>query len=137
MTAIVYDGKTLSADRKFSSEGVFKGYDKKLHRWSRGWYAASGKYDDLTMFPMWLEDRDVRWKPKGSFNGLFSEGKKVFEVMYSLVPMKCVPPIGIGSGGEFCEILCHEGYTGKEAIKAVSKYVYSVGGKIDSVEVNK
>lgn len=135
MTAIIWDGKTLAADRKLTREGCVSGYEKKISKWSKGYVASAGRYDDFIMFKQWVEDRDIKWKPHGNFQGLFIEGKQVFEVIKTLIPMPVIAPFGIGSGGVFCELLVRECYTAKEAIQAVSRFMISVGGKVDVVTV--
>lgn len=84
---------------------------------------------------IWIEDRDYKFKPHRGFHGLFTEDGKVYEIQSDLIPMVADIPLGIGSGGTDCETLCRIGFTGKEAVAAVSKWNVTVGGKIDVVKV--
>lgn len=135
MTAIIWDGKTLAADRKLTREGCISGYEKKISKWSKGYMASAGRYDDFILFKEWVEDRDMKWRPHENFQGIFTEGLKVFEVIKTLIPMPAIAPLGIGSGGVFCELLVREGYTAKEAVQAVGRFMTSVGGKVDVVTI--
>lgn len=135
MTAIIWCGKTLAADRKLTREGCISGYQKKISKWSKGYVASAGRYDDFIMFKQLVEDRDIKWRPHSNFQGIFTEGKHVFEVLRTLITMPAIAPFGIGSGGVFCELLVREGYTAKEAVQAVSRFMTSVGGRVDVVTV--
>lgn len=133
MTAIIYDGKSIAADRRLTKDERLAGTVKKIWKWSHGVWAAAGRYDDSIEFPKWLEDRDYKFKPHKNFHAIYTEGKKVYELIWTLIPMPAQIPLGIGIAGHDCELLCLLGYTAKEAAEAVKKVHTAVGGKIDVV----
>jgi hypothetical protein len=135
ITAIIYDGKTIAADRRMTRDDRISGEMKKIHKWSDGYWAAAGRLDDACEFADWLEDRTYKFKPHTGFQAVYSESGRVYEILRSLIPMPALAPLGIGSAGTDCELLVRLGYTGKEAIEAVKKVHPTVGGKIDVVTI--
>ena len=136
MTAVVWDGKTLAADRKITAGNTLSGYRKKIIKWSGGYFAYAGVLTDAILYKQFLED-DIETFESDGFHALVVMGKQVFEVTapdYVFLPVFI--PTGIGSGGVQAEVLCRVGYTAKKAIAAVCKWDTSCGGKIDTLEVN-
>ena len=135
MTAIVYDGKTLAADRLLTKEDRIVGYMKKIDHWSGGVWACAGRLDDHEEFKFWLENREYNFKPHRNFQGIFSEDGKMYEILCTMVPMPVIPPIGLGIATDLLESLCTLGYTAKQAVEAAKKIYTTVGGKIDVVKI--
>lgn len=136
MTAIVYDGKTLAADTQlFNRQYNIAGYQKKIFKWSKGYWAAAGSVGDEKGFSTWLEKRSTRPQLSKGFEALYSEDGEVFAIEKGLIPETACTPHGIGSAGNDCEVLCRVGYTAVNAIKAVMKWNISCGGKVNSVNV--
>jgi len=133
MTAICFDGKMIAADRLATRGNVRAGYRKKIETWTGGVFATAGNYGDEDLFRQWLENgarKSVKLGKK--FSALYTENGKVYHVGSDLKPYETFAPHGIGTGGEACEVLIREGYTAEEAVKAVSKFNTTVGGKVDT-----
>src|ERR1700676_3130533 len=109
MTVIIYDGKSIAADRQLTREDKISGEEVKINQWSKGYYSSSGRYDDAILFALWLEDRGFKFKPHKSFQGIYSEDSVVWEVLPELIPMPAAVPTGLGSGGPDAECLVRNG----------------------------
>lgn len=111
-------------------------YSKKIHKWSKGYWASAGRYEDAVAFANWLENSKYKFNPTKTFHALFTEDGEIYEIGYRLISMRVKDTqIGIGSGGETCEILMGEGYSAKDAVKRSMKWHTSVGGKIDVIDI--
>lgn len=137
MTCIIYDGATIAADRLITKEDKIVGEEKKIHKWSRGIWAASGNVEDGISFAEWLEDRDFDFTPSKNFDCLFTDDGKVFQVQRNLIAMPAYIPTGIGVAGSDAELLCKVGFTARQAVKAIMKISPLIGGKIDTVKIDR
>lgn len=136
MTAVVYDGVSIAADRRIMADNTISGYRKKIIKWSKGYFAFAGSLTDAILYKQYLEDETDEFDSK-SFHALVVEDGKVYEAMnpdYILVP--AFNPTGLGSGGIQAEVLCRVGYSAKDAVSAVMKWDQTCGGKIDVLEIS-
>lgn|ERR1700675_1096506 len=140
MTAIAYDGKVLAADRKVTAGHETVGYRRKLLQYNdgrvKGWFATSGDYVSGELFEQWINGKLKKFpKVDKDFAALFTAGSCVMYVDRQGVPYEAFKPECIGNGGRACEVLIRQGLTAVEAIKRVSKFNQTVGGKIDFIKV--
>lgn len=136
VTCIIFDGKTIAADRLLTRDDKIYGEEKKILKWSRGVWASAGRVDDSADFPNWLEDRDYDFQPHKSFDAIYTEDGEVYHIQDNLIPMPAYVPTGIGVAGEDAELLVKVGFTARQAVKALMKVHVTVGGKIDTVKVS-
>ena len=138
MTAVIFDGKTLAADRRVMAGNAIVSDDcLKIEKWEKGYFAIAGIHGTSDMVRKWLERKGEITCKKGDIEVLYTNGNHVYYFKAGSYPYEAFVPYGIGSGGTDCEALCRIGYTGKDAIKQVMKYIPSVGGKIDVVRIGK
>lgn len=135
MTSIIWDGKTLAADRQITAGSIITGYSKKIDTWSKGYFAVAGAVKYVEPFRLWLEKK-TRFQPaKNKFLALYSIGKKVYYCDDDFQPYEAFVPYAIGDASDVAEALVKAGFTAREAVKELSKYCITVGGKIDVVRV--
>ena len=136
MTAVVFDGKVLAADRRIMAGNTVSGSRKKIIKWSEGWFAYAGDVAESLLYKQYLNEELENFE-SDSFHAIVVKNGKVYEAQPpEFILMPVFIPTGIGSGGSEAEVLCRVGYTAKEAIAAVCKWNKSCGGKIDTLEVN-
>lgn len=134
MTVIIYDGEAIAADRQLTVKSTIVGYEKKILKWSKGWYAASGIKGMEPAIKEYLET-GTPYKGKDKWDCLYSKNGKVFYLHSSGLEYEALVPYGIGDGGNDAEVLCRIGFTAKEAAKEVCEWNINCGGTIDEVVV--
>jgi hypothetical protein len=135
MTAVVYDGTSIAADRRIMADNTISGYRKKIVKYKKGYFAFAGSLTDAILYKDYLNGKTDNFDSK-SFHALIVTDGKVYESMtpdYILVP--AFVPTGLGSGGIQAEVLCRVGYSARDAVQAVMAWDQTVGGKIDVVTV--
>ncbi len=134
MTIIVYDGKTIAADRQATTESVISGFVKKLEIYKGGIFACTGSMTDGPKFKLWLE-KNTACNLSKQFNALFTRTGKVYIANHKLEVWEAFIPSAIGSSWEAAEMLVRSGMSAKEAVRLICKYDIMCSGKVDSVNV--
>lgn len=135
MTSIVYDGKYLAADRQITAGSFIIGYEKKIQRWSKGYFAIAGATRYVEPFRNWLEKKTKFQPAKKLFNALYTIGKKIYYVDEELIPYKAFIPYAIGDSADVAEGLARTGLSAREVVKEMCKQCISVGGRVDVIQV--
>lgn len=130
----MYDGKSIAADRQVTAGSFIFGYQKKIQRWSKGYYAVSGRVQDVGVFHQWLEKK-IRFKPSKSFSAFYTIGKTVYYIGDDLIAYKAFVPYALGDGSDVAEALARTGMSAKDVVKEMRRQCISVGGKIDVIDI--
>ena len=128
---------SIAADRLILKDDKIVGEKKKINKWSHGVYATAGNEEDNIAFLEWLEDREYDFSPGKNFDALYTEDGQVYQIQRNLVPIPAYVPTGIGAAGSDAELLCKVGFTARQAIKAIMKISPLIGGKIDTVKIDR
>ena len=141
MTVIVWDGKTLEADRQ-GSVGDTTVTRSKLHHFENGDVAASfGATDFGLMLMRWLEEGAFpeKWpafQRTSDWTGLVLwHAGQILEFNQEPVGIPCEDPyMAWGSGAHYALGALAMGATAAQAVEAASKHCASCGRGVDTFE---
>lgn len=137
MTILCYDGSTIAADRQITDGDTIIGYQKKILKWSGGYWTSAGRISDAERFKEWLEDRTKTFRPKKDFGAFYTQDSRVYEVDRELSPIEAMANTALGDGAEMATGFMSQGDTAVEAIRKVCKVNIYCSGKIDSIQVSE
>jgi hypothetical protein len=139
MTTIAWDGKTLAADSRATSNGMpYKAV--KIFRLDDGAiFAGSGDYGQVCSVKDWLECPIGKSKPAADdFAGLYvTTNGEAFRLESSLVMLPLHEPFhAIGSGRDFAMAAMHCGRAAREAVEIAIVYDVFTGGEVMAFSID-
>ncbi|MFZ6813556.1 hypothetical protein ACO0K3_03745 [Undibacterium sp. Rencai35W] len=141
MTTIAWDGKTLAADKRCTSDGVIS-VVTKLYKVKGCLLAAAGDFDRIQEMIHWFRkgcmpsNLPLFQRDNADFVGLIviRPDKKIYRYDRGPYPHKYESPtIAIGSGGNFALAAMHLGCTAVDAVRVACEFDCYSGNGIDTL----
>lgn len=143
MTCVVWDGKTLAADKRATNNGYKGGTVTKIHRWAGGLCAFSGDMDIGVQLVAWLRagakpEDYPRQQEKNAANFLVIHSSGRIERYESVpVPLHMENPVqAMGSGRDYALAALHLGCDARRAVEVACALDNSCGNGIDTLELS-
>jgi 20S proteasome alpha/beta subunit len=140
MTVIVWDGKTLAADKRAINNGLKSGTVTKIHRFDGGLCGFSGDLDIGMAMVAWLRAGAVavdypkqQEKNACNFMVITNDGRTM---RYETVPVPLVfenPHQAMGSGRDFALAALHLGFDARKAVEVACALDSGCGNGIDTL----
>lgn len=143
MTIIVWDGKTLAADKRATSSGFIGGIVTKIHRWDGGLCAFAGNFALGHAMVEWLRSgADVAKFPAAqrtddwvSFLVVHADGRVVrYEKEPVALPFENLPQV-MGSGRDYALAALYLGCDARRAVEVACAMDESCGNGIDTLQL--
>lgn len=136
MTTIAWDGKTLAADRKTSSDGAAYRYDTKIMEIPGGYVACCGNVPQVHRFVRWLrsgraEAIEIDTDALGAL--MIVSGELTLWDGSLPTPCRIDEKIAIGSGTSWALAALDFGKTAAEAVAYAATRDNGTGGGVDTV----
>lgn len=140
MTTVVWDGKTLAADRQLTSDEVVRGGCSKIFNYKKDKYLSGcGCYYEITATAEYFKDIEKNDKPsieESEFILLDTKQKRVWMLDKRLIPITVDSPFAIGSGSHFALAALTMGLDAVSAIRLASKLDINTGGGIEFITID-
>lgn len=135
MTTVAWDGKTLAADRKISSQGAVWRAAPKLREIPGGYIACAGNIEQIARFLKWVHGGKKGKVPDLDDFGAIAvvHGHVTVWENGSEIPCVASERIAIGSGWAWATAAMDHGKTAVEAIEYAATRDNSTGCGVDSV----
>jgi hypothetical protein len=139
MTTIAWDGKTLAADSRATSNGMPYKVVKIFILVDGSLFAGSGDYGQIIAVKEWLENPGMQKPDVSDFAGLLVTTDGVlFKLEDTLGRLPVYEAFhAIGSGRDFAMAAMHCGRTAREAIDIASLYDVFTGGDVVAFDIDR
>ena len=143
MTVIVWDGKTLAAD-KLSSQGGMIGITTKIHRINGMLVGGAGESAFISEMIQWIKDgRDSAKFPasqrdKDDWQPILLIEEDGSACFYDRTPYPVrleQKHVTVGSGSEFARAALYLGKTAREAVEVANALCTTCGCGVDSLDL--
>lgn len=144
MTIIVWDGKTLAADKRAVNAGYTGGVVTKIHRWAGGLCAFAGDYDLGMAMVQWLRGgcklseypARQRTEDNATFFVIHRDGRfERYEREPIPLPFENLPQC-TGSGRDYAYAAIYMGADARRAVEVACHFDSGCGNGIDTLTLN-
>ena len=130
MTTIAWDGTTLAADSRATTEGLIRRVNKVFDV-QRGWFAGCGNYSEVLAVKNWLCGWSNSPENLTNFAGLIIREGKAYRIEERLIEMPIFEKFhAIGSGRDFALAAMHCGKTAREAVEIAAMFDSSTDNNV-------